>query len=295
MADDTAVESKLANPFASSDTKPLDDLNQRFNELNQSASEWAGLVSTNNESVSEAWAGLLPIIDEMHSLLSQRGSERKKLHNSGLPKWEVWLNNFQEQTGLRVTARTVQKHLAKFRSIGKEKRQRQGRLVKLSSRDQKCHLTAAQCGTELVAALDSGASYHDALQEYKRIAIDSNYIGRLMESLPVDSEPSCRSDTPAGAAAPTSIPVVDLPATSQQLSATMKHLQMPGRGDWSGLFRSVNDSCGLRIKTVLDGLQPEPMADAFGKFVQKLAKTYCHLDDQAIKIRVKVEVIPYNS
>jgi len=44
---------------------------------------------------------LLPLLDEMHSMLSQRGSKRNLLDTLRLPTWSDWFENFRSRLARR--------------------------------------------------------------------------------------------------------------------------------------------------------------------------------------------------
>jgi len=281
-----AIDSKLANQFASSHSEEVAAMKEKFRVLNESAHTNARLISANSDLLNDAWQEFLPILNKMQLLLSQRGSARGTEREAGLPKWGPWFEAFQNETGLKVSIRSVQKHLAVFRGIVNEKRPRPERRVKLPSVDQVPPPQAPVLGgAEFAAALDSGAPFQDALREHILTAVEPKYVEQLLAAIP--TKPPEVFTAPVREAVPVDIPKQALPLSQR--------LPMPSRGDWSGLFNSVSDLCGMRIKAALDGLQPEQMADIFGKFVQKLAKTYCRIDNQAVKIQVTVEVVNRNS
>jgi hypothetical protein len=79
----------------------------------------------------------------------------------------------------------------------------------------------------------------------------------------------------------------DTPAPKQSASASPS-LPMPG--DWSGLVSSVNSMCGDHLKALLNGLEPQVMADVFGKLVRRLAQMYClSQSGEALELKVTVE------
>src|ERR1700728_1744219 len=55
---------------------------------------------------------LLPLLDEMQTLLSQRG----EAHEAGLPTWTKWYEAFCTRMNKRMSLRTVQRKLRERRS-----------------------------------------------------------------------------------------------------------------------------------------------------------------------------------
>jgi hypothetical protein len=67
---------------------------------------------------------------------------------------------------------------------------------------------------------------------------------------------------------------------------------LPKPGDWSGLVSNIETIAGEHIKAGLEGLEPEVMADVFGKFVQRLAQMYCvDASGSAVELTVTVQKI----
>jgi hypothetical protein len=58
---------------------------------------------------------LLPLLDEMHSMLSQRGSKRRLMNTVGLPTWSEWFEDFRERLREDRTLRTIERWLRQYR------------------------------------------------------------------------------------------------------------------------------------------------------------------------------------
>jgi hypothetical protein len=56
-----------------------------------------------------------PLLDQMQSLLSKRGSRRKLLNIAGVPTWEEWYGDFEKRLHLDITLRTIQRWLKAYR------------------------------------------------------------------------------------------------------------------------------------------------------------------------------------
>jgi hypothetical protein len=58
---------------------------------------------------------MLPLLDDMQSMLSQRGSRRKLMTNLHVPTWPDWLKLFRKSLQEDITIRTIQRRLRKYR------------------------------------------------------------------------------------------------------------------------------------------------------------------------------------
>ena len=63
---------------------------------------------------------LIPLLDQMQSLLSKRGKLRKLLDISRVQTWEEWFEQFEERLHLDITLRTIQRWLKKYREAEME-------------------------------------------------------------------------------------------------------------------------------------------------------------------------------
>jgi hypothetical protein len=58
---------------------------------------------------------ILPLLDQMQSLLSKRGSRRKLLNIAGVQTWEEWFEDFEKRLHLDISFRTIQRWLKQYR------------------------------------------------------------------------------------------------------------------------------------------------------------------------------------
>lgn len=58
---------------------------------------------------------ILPLLDQMQSLLSKRGSGRKPLNIAGVQTWEEWFEDFEKRLHLDISLRTIQRWLKAYR------------------------------------------------------------------------------------------------------------------------------------------------------------------------------------
>ena len=292
----TTTTPELATRVASSEPQTVEALRETFNELDVSANEKAKGVAHASAASGTAWDKLLPVLSEMQSLLSQRGRNRDLFRDAELPTWTEWWETFKKEKGLPDTLHTVQVHLSKYRSMDKATDSPQTKRPtpprQFSKVDRERLLEAAQYGNELVTALDNHADYTEPLREFKRVAMGSDRIGRLLEDQGSDRGVRILTDTPTAPATATAAATVSAPPVPiEQVALPPKPLPMPKAGDCSGLFNFVNDTCGGQITATFKGLSPDLMADVFGEFVTKLAQAHCHFDREAGEISVTVQYV----
>jgi hypothetical protein len=58
---------------------------------------------------------LIPLLDQMQSMLSQRGSQRILMDTLGLPTWTDWFNDFRPRLHEDISFRTIQRRLRAYR------------------------------------------------------------------------------------------------------------------------------------------------------------------------------------
>ena len=73
-------------------------------------------VATAVKAVKELEA-MLPLVDEMQSLLSQRGSKRELMNTLGLPTWSEWFEEFRKRLHEKITIRQIQRRLRAYREV----------------------------------------------------------------------------------------------------------------------------------------------------------------------------------
>jgi len=289
MSSDTA-ETELANQFASFTSEAL---KKHFDDLNEAIRAKAEPVKQNLCLLKSGVDDLVPQLAIMQSFLSQRGSARDKFRKAQLPTWTRWFKSFNKDTGLNLTLRAVQKQLAKLR--GAHKREKSDPPVKLSAKNQRRLLTVHQYANEIVAAVENSADCSEVVREYKKVAMDSVRIGQLLESAVTDDDAVEQSATPAPVAAVENIeaaPVIAIAAGTQVVQPPARSVSLPKPGDCSGLVSNISQLCGDHLKAGLKGLEPEVMADVYGKFVQRLAQMYCiRTSGSALEMKVTVEYV----
>lgn len=280
------IDEKLAKGFASSPAQPAQSLQGEYNLLNNSAVKAASKVARRYDALDQAWSELLPTLDQMQALLSQRGADRQDAGEGKLPTWTEWLKAFLKATGLGVTMWTIQSHLVKLRGLGKIKAQPSDPPLKLSSPDQRRLLQAVQCCNELIAAFEHGGDYQQVMEDYKRIAMGPDKLEQLLEAIPNDSVFSTGpSVLPAPAGAHSMEGAVSRGCPGPAVPA-QPSLSLPKAGSWSGLVDFVCGTAGEGIKAALDGLDPRHAAEILQRSVSKIVGTYCPCPGQ-IAVEIK--------
>jgi DNA methylase len=74
-----------------------------------------GFVGKIVDATEEFRTLILPLLDQMQSLLSKRGSRRKLLNIAGVPTWEEWYGDFEKRLHLDISLRTIQRWLKQYR------------------------------------------------------------------------------------------------------------------------------------------------------------------------------------
>ena len=94
------------------------EVNAAYLELNgQIIALRDSFVGKVGEARREFEESLLPLLDAMHSLLSQRGKFRKLLNLTGAPTWQEWFQEFEELLQLDISLRQVQRWLKTYRNL----------------------------------------------------------------------------------------------------------------------------------------------------------------------------------
>ena len=58
---------------------------------------------------------LMPLVDQMQKMLSQRGSQRVLMDTVGLPKWSEWVDDFRKRLHEDINIRSIQRRLRAYR------------------------------------------------------------------------------------------------------------------------------------------------------------------------------------
>lgn len=67
------------------------------------------------DATEEFKNSILPLLDQMQSMLSKRGRLRKLLNIAGVQIWEEWFEDFEKRLHLDISFRTIQRWLKEYR------------------------------------------------------------------------------------------------------------------------------------------------------------------------------------
>lgn len=152
-----------AQDCASSNPGSSDSELKQFTELQVEAKKYAKVVaSTCRQHHQAAWDGLLPILDKMQKLLSQRGANYKQATN-GLPEWGFWWHDFSLRNNLNISFRTVQYRLNRLRETSSSGKQHGPRLTRQEQIDL---ARTAWEGHQLASASITGIGGVDAAKSF---------------------------------------------------------------------------------------------------------------------------------
>jgi hypothetical protein len=63
---------------------------------------------------------IVPLLNQMQSMLSKRGRQRKLLNIAGVQTWEEWFEDFEKRLHLDISFRTIQRWLKRYREAEME-------------------------------------------------------------------------------------------------------------------------------------------------------------------------------
>jgi hypothetical protein len=129
-------------------------------------------------------SGLMPRLDKMQALLSQRGRNHELAKKLKLPKWSEYLAKVARE--IKVNIRTLQRNLKYFREPKQRVPKDKPKPVVLTKKQQRRILEAVLIANEAVNAAEHNGDVFTPLQEYKKVALDSEEIGSLLESTAPD-------------------------------------------------------------------------------------------------------------
>ena len=178
---------RLAQDCASSVSRDEDSEFMQFKSLQIEARKCAKAVANTSRPQHEAaWQQLLPILDRMQKLLSQRGVDHKRA-GADLPEWKPWWDSFSGTNRLTISFRTVQHRLNRFRGISNGENLHRAR----ATRQEQLQLAlTAKAGHRLAAVCKSGmGSVSEALAFYR----ESLALEKVEEITDRLSSPSLRS------------------------------------------------------------------------------------------------------
>ena len=174
----------------------VEETKKAYEELDAALGE---LTSTVVQTIEQ----IVPYLDRMQSLLSQRGANRKKvLKKAGLPRWTQWAESYARN--LHCTVRTIQLHIKVLRNgrefessahaAATEKRSKgsgASKPVRLDGRQQAALVKAQLAANDLADALRNGADWQTPLAEYQKVAIAPAKLDNFLNAL--SPEPDWKS------------------------------------------------------------------------------------------------------
>src|SRR5579872_350515 len=93
------------------------EVHAAYLELNgQITAHLDGFVGKVVDATEEFRTLILPLLDQMQSLLSKRGKLRKQLDIARVQTWEEWFEDFEKRLHLDISFRTVQRWLKQYRA-----------------------------------------------------------------------------------------------------------------------------------------------------------------------------------
>jgi hypothetical protein len=153
-----------AQDCASSNADSDDSESKQFAELQVEAKKHAKEVaSTDRLHHQAAWDALLPILDKMQKLLSQRGANHKDAAK-GLPEWGFWWHDFSQKNHLGISFRTVQYRLNRYQGTSSARKQHRLGLTRreqidLANTAAKGHSLASICKTGMGSVAEAASFY----------------------------------------------------------------------------------------------------------------------------------------
>lgn len=137
---------------------------------------------------------MTPYLAKMQSLLSQRGSDRKRvLKAAGLPSWTEWAASFADKFDRSL--RTIQDYIQIYRHGTKSKQSSKAskaqKPLKLDSRQQSALVKAQLAANDLVFALKNEGDWRCALAEYDKVAVTPAKLDGFVNAL--NPEPDWKS------------------------------------------------------------------------------------------------------
>jgi hypothetical protein len=193
---DEAVAELTQNRASSGPDEQDSDLTQ-FAYLDESARSKAKEVARMGRLHQAAWDELIPILDEMQNLLSQRGADHAQAV-PGLPEWRVWWGDFSTKYQLNVSFRTVQDRLRAYREVPDGEKPVRPRVTRAEQRQL---AATAKLAYGLVAAIKAGEGTDDALDVFLRESLSPEHVDQIEKRFTSDfKEPDPSDKTALGKA-----------------------------------------------------------------------------------------------
>jgi len=93
------------------------ELRAEYDDLNNQITAKLDVYVASASKAKTDFDAILPELDRMQEMLSQRGRLRSLMDTIGLPTWTKWYEDFRKRTGEEFTIRTIQRKLREYRGI----------------------------------------------------------------------------------------------------------------------------------------------------------------------------------
>ena len=178
------ARNELAQNRASSSNDRDDSGRTEFAYLEEAARKKAKDVVRTGRLHQGAWDTLVPILDKMQKLLSQRGADHAQAE-PGLPEWRVWWVDFSTKNYLNISFRTVQDRLRTFRKEPRDKNSQRP----LATRTEQRQLTGtAKLAHRLAVAVQDGKGIREALDTFLRDSLPLERVDEIENRLTSNSD-----------------------------------------------------------------------------------------------------------
>jgi hypothetical protein len=113
--------------FEKNPTITTKQLQSEFTNLQKQIDSKLDIYVAQAKKATADFDAMVPMLDRMQAMLSQRGKLRELMDSAKLPTWTQWFESFRKRLDEDVTLRTIQRKLREYRG-GAKKSERQGKL-----------------------------------------------------------------------------------------------------------------------------------------------------------------------
>jgi hypothetical protein len=92
-----------------------EELSGEFIDLNNQITAKLVTLKSKTDEVNQAFEAMLPELDRMNAMLSQRGPLRKLMDKAGMPSWTAWFADFEKRSPIPTSYKKVQRALRERR------------------------------------------------------------------------------------------------------------------------------------------------------------------------------------
>lgn len=243
---------QLAQTCASRDARPVDSELKQFTKLQGEARKCAKAVaSTGRLRHQAAWDALMPILDKMQKLLSQRGANHREAVR-GLPEWGFWWQDFSRRNRLSISFRTIQYRLNRYRGVSGSGKQH---CLRATRQEQINLAITAQEGHRIAAACISGMGSVDAARHFYGVSLPLETVEEIKERLFARKPRTARGNRTASAQSIMSNAGPQIRECIEGLSAAEAAILLE-----SALVSMIDKFCpgtGIRAKIECEPLLPQ--------------------------------------